>query len=184
MEALAKDQRTCENCGVGPADCEDNEQWLECAESIEARADEIIDALRSQLRHAEERAEKAEEELAHVRRELVESMGGEETSQTLAIYESFKAALEPFGHKNINVRGRIERLVEEWNVLRKRVEKVDGEREALRAVIEHNHTIQYLSRMEPMCQCDPSVGMSPCLDCATRQAALAFARALAALEGE
>lgn len=135
MEALAKDQRTCENCGVGPADCEDNEQWLECAESIEARADEIIDALRSQLRHAEERAEKAGEELAHVRRELAEVKGGDPyagTSETLAIHESFKTALEPFGHDNINVRGRIEMLVEAWESASTKLEWVEAERDALR----------------------------------------------------
>lgn len=74
------------------------------------------------LTKAQIERDKVEEELAHVRRELAEMRGqdaAEETSETLAIYESYKTALEPFGHKHLNVRGRIEMLVEEWKNLHK-----------------------------------------------------------------
>lgn len=71
-------------------------------------------AWRERTEVAELALSKSQEELAYFQRELSESRGEEETSQTLAIYESFKEALEPFGQRHLNVRARIENLVEEW----------------------------------------------------------------------
>lgn len=75
------------------------------------------------------RAESAEEELAHAKREIVELRGLDDTkeiSETYAMYKNFKDLLKPFGHENVNVSRRIEALVEAWQGIRIRLkEKLD-----------------------------------------------------------
>ncbi len=108
-------ERVCTVCGneAKPA------STVEC-DPVAPSAAAAWDGLEAHALELLRRAQKAEEELSYVRRELAEVKGqdaSEEASQTLAIYESFKTALEPFGHGNVNVRARIEALVEEWKNL-------------------------------------------------------------------